>query len=1027
LALLHAPAALANSGPERWTALGDTVFNNYSIDQGLPHEVVTSIAQDRAGFIWIGTQGGLSRWDGYRFHNYEPSAGTPGALPDNLIETLHTDPEGRLWIGMNTGGLARHDPEQDSFVDYAIGSSGRVGRHVSAITDDGASGLWVGTDNGLAHLDRNGRLIGAYRHQTDDPNSLSDDRIRTLLMERDGRLWIGTQHGLLRQDAEGTGFIPVALTETHGASPAIDALFQDRTGHIWIGTEQDGAYFLDTPLGTPRQVDENDGARSALHHDGVRAIAAADDDEMWIATDLTGIVAIDTGTGRSRRIQHDATEPTSLPHDGVRTLLRDRAGSMWVGGIAGIGRFDSSHGAVTTLLGASSRPNGLDGADVYAAMEADDGKIWLGFLSQGLEIIDPEKGRVSTLRVDPTRPESALPKDTVTSMVPDQDGRILIGTWRGVYQADPAGKDISLLTLPKRDPHAQTYALLRDASTVWIGGTSDGLWRLSSDAAAEAPPESAGLTDQRLLSIARDAGDDLWVGTFNGLNRIDLANHTIEKILGQPTDSASLPQDTATTLLFDKQARLWVGTLGGGIAMMTGRDANGTPQFRRFGLAEGVPSGNIDKLLLDHDGRIWASTHDGIAVIDPVHLNVRALHRADGVAIRSYWVGAGTVTRNGELLFGGKGGLTVIRPDRLQPSEDRPPIVVTDVWIGGKPMASLKLDGALSSEALTLTPESNSLAVEFAALDYTAPEANRYAYWLEGFDPDWIATDASRRLASYTNLPAGRYTLHLRGANHAGLWTAQELALPVIVLAAWYQTLWFKFLISCIGIALILGLVQSRTVYLRQRQRVLAKQIEERTHALEVSSDNLRIANSELEQANAELARLAHHDPLTGLGNRRRFFQLTADHIALARRHYRPCSVFMIDLDHFKQINDRFGHAGGDETLRRAARCAVETVREVDIVARFGGEELAVFLPETAIKEATQVAERFRKALEQLEIRYGGHTIRVTASIGVAAWSVMEPDIEPALNRADAALYEVKKSGRNGVGVDPLFDHRVAP
>jgi diguanylate cyclase (GGDEF)-like protein len=255
----------------------------------------------------------------------------------------------------------------------------------------------------------------------------------------------------------------------------------------------------------------------------------------------------------------------------------------------------------------------------------------------------------------------------------------------------------------------------------------------------------------------------------------------------------------------------------------------------------------------------------------------------------------------------------------------------------------------------------------------------------------------------------------------------RELALPVIILTTWYQKLWFKLVILFLSIALILGLVQSRTVYLRQRQRLLAQEIEERTRALEVSSDNLRIANTELEQANAELARLAHHDTLTGLGNRRRFFQLTADHIALARRRYRPCSVFMIDLDHFKQINDRFGHAAGDETLRRAARCVLETVREIDIVARLGGEELAVFLPETSIKEAAQVAERFRQALERLEIHYERSMIRVTASIGVAAWSVMEPDIEPALNRADAALYQVKNSGRNGVGVDPLFDHRVAP
>jgi diguanylate cyclase (GGDEF)-like protein len=212
--------------------------------------------------------------------------------------------------------------------------------------------------------------------------------------------------------------------------------------------------------------------------------------------------------------------------------------------------------------------------------------------------------------------------------------------------------------------------------------------------------------------------------------------------------------------------------------------------------------------------------------------------------------------------------------------------------------------------------------------------------------------------------------------------------------------------------SLVYGVVQLRTRGLRRRRVQLEHEVAERTKALAIS--------------NAELERLAHHDPLTGLGNRRRFLEITSDLLALARRHHRPCSVMMIDLDRFKRINDSFGHGGGDETLRRAADCLVGSLRGEDAIARFGGEEFAVFLPETALATASLAAERFRLSLEALEIPYEGTVIRVTASIGVASWHEAEAGIGPALERADAALYRVKQAGRNGVGVEPA-DPPAAP
>jgi signal transduction histidine kinase len=373
------------------------------------------------------------------------------------------------------------------------------------------------------------------------------------------------------------------------------------------------------------------------------------------------------------------------------------------------------------------------------------------------------------------------------------------------------------------------------------------------------------LTDGRVVTMARGTADDVWVGTRNGLNRLDLVTGAVERIPPNPSDPAALAAGCVTSLLLDSKARLWIGTLGGGIQVLAHRDSTGRPRFRRIGTAEGLPSANVKMLLQDTQGKIWASTDDGLAEVDSDTLAVRALRRADGVAFASYYGGSGARTPEGALLFGGD-GLTVVRPERLKDWGFRPPVVVTDARIGGQPVLADRFNGAGSAEPLLITPKANSLAVEFSALDYTAPERNRYAYKLDGFDTNWVETDPTRRLAVYTNLPPGNYALHLRGSNRDGVWTEKTLQLPIQVLPAWYQTLWFKLALFAAGIAAVAVLVQARTAFLRQRQRELQGQVEARTaevvHQKEVVEQQkavVELRNIEVEQQRA-VAEQAHRN-----------------------------------------------------------------------------------------------------------------------------------------------------------------------
>jgi len=991
---------------ERWADLVETVFQNYGREQGLPHPVPTALAQDGDGFLWIGTQGGLARWDGYRFHGYQPDPKDPGSLPDSYIQTLHTDPAGRLWIGTSAGGLARYDPDHDRFIPITLEPTVTGGRtHIGAIADDGAGGLWVGTNSGLFDLAPDTGATLALHHDDRTPGSLPDGQVLAVLPDQAGRLWVGTQKGLARRDAGTDRFVTVPLATPSDAAVGVTALFEDEEGRIWIGTNRHGVYVVERGSGEPRPIMETEPQGSTPQNDWISSIVAAGPQEIWFGTRNNGILVIDPTTKRSRRIRHDRTLPESLAHDDIWALLRDSAGSIWAGGTGGLSYHINGLGAVSTIFGASDRLNGVTDPDVYSVLGTRDGRVWLGFLTGGIDIIDPVAGQVAQLRPDPTRPEAALPKDVVMSMAEADNGDVFVGTYRGLYRVDHVTRQVALMRVsPQRDPSAAVTGLLINEGTLWVGGLTDGLWGVTlgdnRQTIVFGPAESRQLNDQQIDGITRGLGQDLWIGNRNGLNRFDLATRTIERILPDPADPTALPARFVSSILLDRQGRLWVATFGGGIAVMTGRNPDGKPLFHRLGPADGLPHINVDKLLLDPQGMVWAGTDDGLAVIDPTTFAIRALRHAEGSALLDYFNNAGTIDTAGEPLFGAKGGLAIIQADQLKDWSFRPPVVVSDVRIGGSLVPGNRFNRAGSSIPLILTPETDSLAVEFSALDFTAPERNRYAYRLDGFDRDWIETDATRRLAAYTNLPPGNYTLRLRGSNRDGVWTARELAIPIRVLPAWYQTLWFMLAAGILALALVAAVVRSRTTYLRRRQVGLERQIADRT--------------ADLRAANERLFELATIDPLTGCTNRRHFVERANELILLSRRPGLPITLAIMDLDEFKRVNDTYGHPAGDEVLRMIGRTGRVHMRATDLLGRIGGEEFALMMPNTAIDGAAHFAERLREAIGDEKAQIEGNQVGITVSLGVAEMRPNE-SFEQLYARADAALYAAKEAGRNRV------------
>jgi len=998
--LLAAGAARAQA--HRFSQLADTVFYSITRDMGLPNEIPLAIAQDSDGFIWMGTQGGLARWDGTHFKLYVagPSAGT---LPDNVVTVLHKDALGRLWIGTDAAGLARYDPATDTFLRKHLDLPGGGGG-VWAIVDDGADGVWVGTGAGLFHLDRFMHVMTAATQlqakHGPDAFGLPDFAVHALLRDRHGALWVGTFSGLAVAEPGSSTFKPVKLPLPSGADAAceITSLLEDAKGAIWIGTGHNGAFTIGPDRGHAAALPLPRDDPQATSTYGVNALLEVRPGDMWLGTNGQGIIEIEDGAAGPRHIRHDPSIGTSLISDTVRAIYQDHSGLVWVATDHGVSQYDPRQHAVATLFGVVGRANGLADADILSILPMDNGKVWVGLRYHGIDILDPATGTVQHVAADPDHSHSSLPPFGVPGLAALPGGAVLAATESGLYRLDRTGGHVEQLDIPGRPPSRGVLSLCVCHGSVWIGG-KDGLFELS--VGAQGPvgvlrrEDGATLSDPRVEVLAAAPDGGIWAGTPNGLNLVRAGAGPIEKIYPDRKDPTQLSSGEVISLVTDRMGRLWVGTLDSGVHVMTGR-LDGRPMFRRLGKAQGLPNEDIGALELDGTGRVWMSTDEGLAVVDPGTFAVQSLGRAEGVAISTYWSNSGAVSTRGEIMFGGLGGMTVVNPSLIVQSDVHPPLVVTDVRVGGKPIWAGNPEPGGSMAPIVLGPNANSLHVEFTLLDYTAAANDRFDYRLDGFDPDWVENEITPRLAAYTNLPPGHYALRLRGSNRQGVWNSAEMALPIVVLPAWYQTPWFRLAGLAVVALLVAALVQARTALLRQRQRELERQVAERT--------------AELSLTQAQLRHFAYVDMLTGLPNRRAFTEEFRRLIEEAELTHARLALLLIDMDGFKLVNDTLGHHAGDSLLVAVGGRLRGAVREGDFVARLGGDEFAVLL----LLEDDVIELVCQRIIDGFlpPIAIEGENLVAGASIGVAVYPEHGGSQERIYKMADIAMYAAKREGR---------------
>ena len=931
-------------------------FDHYSIAEGLPQTQVLASYQDAEGFLWFGTYGGISRYNGRDFQTYTTEHG----LSANAVQAVTADHQGRLWVGTGGGAcfLARQEnrfhclehPDLDAVYVYALLAE--------------SDRLWLGTNIGLFGYDVDS---GELQHYRAGPG-VSSESVRSLARHPDGRLMLGTLDGLSVLNKSAGHWQRVELPVSQLVGVRALAVQGQR---LWVGSSR-GLFIMEggrieRPAAVPEGFLEAD----------VSDIFVAGEDGVWVASELGAL------HWQAHQVEWLGAL-NGLPDINLHSILVDAEGMVWMGHDDGLSK------RIPGPFIGYNIDTGLLQNFVRSIQEDSRGRLWLG-TRNGVQVVEPSDGGWDMSRGFRILREHGLTEPRIFSIGFPGPGEALLGTADGLMLWREGEGLVRRFDETDGLPNARVLSIFHDSQQrTWIG-TIEGLALYEDERILPAP---AALEDLRYpIRIQEDTRQRLWVATHDsGAWRLDVSGE-VKRL----DADHGLTNATLWDLAADDQAGMWLASNGDGLFHVNAND-----QVRRYTVDDGLVDNFGWQVLHDSQGRVWVYTNRGLARYEDGAF--RTFGMQDGLLHLEGGATSALESRSGELWFGAAAGLMRYDPQREFFNRRPPPLVLESVLHEGQPLPQHSV----------LPNQPGSLDFQFAALSFHSEPAIRYQYRILGVSDRW-SDPMPYRPITLAGLGGGDYVFEVRAMNAHGVWSEQPLQFAFSVRPAFWASWLFWIFALPMTLLLFWGGMHWRLAAAAARRRELEQLVAERTR--------------ELEQANIQLQAATITDPLTGLKNRRFLVSQIATDVAQTLRAYQGVSVFpnrdivfmMIDLDHFKEINDTYGHSAGDRVLKQFADLIHEELRESDYVVRWGGEEFLVVARQTEASRCQVMVDRIVKRCsnQPFDIDGAGRTIQCTCSVGVShlPFNPRQPKAlswEQVIDLADVAVYLAKARGRNG-------------
>ena len=749
------------------SAYNNINFKNITSEDGLSQGTVETIIQDDQGYIWLGTNDGLCRYNGYEFKIYKHDEELENSITNNYIVDIKQDNSGNIWGG-TANGLSKIDTKTDLITNYNMNDEEKSLSHynIGDILITKSGDVLVGTSDGLnIYNEKKDEFYRIFNKDSD----LSSQFIRSLAEDENQNIWVATNNGIDKIDIKNNKNI-ISFKTGHGkfdiSENDIYVVRYDPKGYIWAGALKEGLNRIDINTNEVKQYKNDDRDEKSLPGNYVKDILRDSSGNLWVGTD-NGLAKYNEQTENFATYKNKIYDKTSLVNDEVFSIQEDESGLIWVGTYAGISMFDPN----TNIEHYKKDPfdeNSISDNSIHGIYEDKEGLLWVGTNSKGVNVINRKNYNVKHL--NKTSKDYPISDDNINDIV-GIDNKIFIATKNGLNEVDKDLKTINIYNTEDGICNNNITALFADSKkNVWIG-TANGISVLNTNTNEIIDITDIltnhNIEDQYIKVIYEDSKGNYWVGCFidGGLLKIDPNKRTIENYSNKKEDKTSISSNNIRSIVEDKNGNLYIGTSYG---LNKLNESNNT--FERYSEKDGLSNNTVYGLLVDDNNNLWASTNLGISKLDTNTMTFETFNIIDGFQGNEFNGRAYYKNKSGELFFGGINGLNIFRPNDINRSRYVPTVIFDEFKVNGKVYKDINNQEFKYNE--------NTINISVFISNYKNTKNIQYMYKLEGVSDSWDISRSNN--INYSDLAPGTYTLKIKARSYSGK-VSDESAVKFII------------------------------------------------------------------------------------------------------------------------------------------------------------------------------------------------------------------------------------------------------
>jgi signal transduction histidine kinase/ligand-binding sensor domain-containing protein len=836
-------------------------FRHLTVKEGLTQNTITAILKDYRGFIWLGTYTGLNRYDGTKVKQFKNDVNDSTSLTNNAIKYIFEDSKKNLWIGCYNGGLLKFNRKKENFIRYpnTLDQHGFGNlENIMIIAEDSSGILWIGSEGGLCSFDPvQGKYLKHYYDFFDNPDYINTREVFTIYKDKQQKLWLGIRNKFGYFDFVKEKFITIANLPDFSNYRIV----QDKNNKFWLGSLNNGVIEFEIGKGVINHYKDNSRGKIKLSGNGIESMFVDDNNNVWIGTKGNGIEIINNKSETVINLKNDEYDNKTLSNNYILTFFQDNTNILWIGTNYGLNILDYNRKKFNSIPFEKKIKSSSNDYLTTTIVKDNNKNYWFGTWASGILKYNFITDELTQLLHDPIN-INTIPGNVIRYLYIDKKENLWICT---------NGSGLSILNLNtnqyshfSEDNHNSffpdnvcNYMIEDNKGIFWIGTWHGGLVKCKLDKKGEMGfknyiPDKLNINSishKTVTCILQDSEGTIWVATKGGgLNKIigyDDTNEPVFKIYkNMPDDKTSISSDELISLYEDQNKNLWIGTNTAGLC----KYIKETDSFKRYSLSNGFSSNIILGIQEDDNNNLWLSTSNGISKFNIVTEEIINYDYNDGIINNSFFENSSYKDDSGKIFFGGDVGVVYFHPDSIKSNNFIPQVEITGLDIFNSKVAIgetinnevILEKSILETEEITLSYKESVITIEFAALHYSSPDKNQFAYKLEGFDENWRTTNSNRAFATYTNLDPGEYLFRVIASNNDGLWNETGDSLKITYIPPLWSTWWAYIIYTLLVLGIFIGYVKIRTSRQKKQLEILRKADKLKTEFLAQMSHEIR-------------------------------------------------------------------------------------------------------------------------------------------------------------------------------------------